>query len=269
MKPKIYSIFYLPNRVITDDDLYEPLICGNYQGKEVEKYLTDHTGDHLADKNKVYSELTAIYWIWKNTQQDIIGVCHYRRYYTCIPEPWYHKVKNFVKHPFHTHTRMSPLIYTTNVEKYRKKILNKQELLSILSQYDAILPARRIFRYSVKEHYRKYHDLRDLQVLEGVIQDLQPDYMDAYDSVLKGNVLFANNMFVLKNEEFQRFMSWWFELIFEFEKRVNTLEYTGYQERIIGFIAERLLTVWFKKENLKCKELQLIYFKKFKNKSYH
>lgn len=266
MKSKIYSIFYLPNTVVLNDDLYKPLICGDYEGKDAEKYLTDHTGDHLADKNKVYSELTAIYWIWKNTKQDIVGLCHYRRYFTCMPEPWYHKVKNFVKHPFHAHPKVSPLLYTNNVEKYKAKILNEEELLNIMNEFDAILPTRRVFKYSVKEHYRKYHDLRDLEVLEEVLLDLQPEYLDAYQSVLAGNVLYANNMFVLKDKDFQKFMTWWFELLFEFEKRVSTLEYTGYQERIIGFIAERLLTVWFKKENMNCKELQLIYFKKFKNK---
>lgn len=52
--------------------------------------------------------------------------------------------------------------------------------------------------------------------------------------------------------------------MFEFERRIDIENYTGYQKRILGFIAERLLTVWFQKEQLNCKELQLIYFKNFK-----
>jgi len=54
-------------------------------------------------------------------------------------------------------------------------------------------------------------------------------------------------------------------LLFEFERRISTKDYVGYQERVLGFMAERLLTVWFKNKELEVKELQLIYFKKLKN----
>jgi len=53
-------------------------------------------------------------------------------------------------------------------------------------------------------------------------------------------------------------------MTFQFERRIDIENYTGYQKRILGFIAERLLTVWFQKEQLNCKKLRLIYFKKFK-----
>jgi hypothetical protein len=48
------------------------------------------------------------------------------------------------------------------------------------------------------------------------------------------------------------------------KKRINPADYTGYQQRIFGFLAERLLTVWFDHENLKIKELPVIYFKRLK-----
>ena len=134
----------------------------------------------------------------------------------------------------------------------------------MLSQYDAILPQARKLKYSVKKHYSRYHDIQDLETLEVILQEKYPDYLEAYASVLAGNRLYANNMFILKDPQYQKFMSWWFDMIFEFEKRMGLEKYSGYQKRIIGFIAERLLTVWFKKEQLKCKELPLIYFKNLK-----
>ena len=81
---------------------------------------------------------------------------------------------------------------------------------------------------------------------------------------MKGKRLYANNMFILPAEIFNEFMEWWFSIIFAFEKRANMNEYTGYQQRIIGFIAERLLTTWFYNQNLNIKELPVIYFKKIK-----
>ena len=44
-------------------------------------YLADDTGDNISAKNCYYSELTGLYWVWKNVKDpDYVGVCHYRRY---------------------------------------------------------------------------------------------------------------------------------------------------------------------------------------------
>ena len=94
--------------------------------------------------------------------------------------------------------------------------------------------------------------------------DLYPEYLDAYHLILKGKRLYANNMFILKDINYQEFMNWWFNVIFEFENRIDLNNYTGYQKRIIGFIAERLLNVWFEKKQLNCVELPVIYFKRLK-----
>ena len=59
-------------------------------------------------------------------------------------------------------------------------------------------------------------------------------------------------------------MDWLFDLLFEFERRINKADYQGYQQRIMGFIAERLLTVWVYHQQLRIKELPVIYFKKLK-----
>ena len=78
------------------------------------------------------------------------------------------------------------------------------------------------------------------------------------------NRLYANNMFILKKANYEQFMAWWFDILFEFESRINKADYKGYQQRIMGFIAERLLTIWVDHQNLRIKELQVIYFKKLK-----
>ena len=40
-------------------------------------------------------------------------------------------------------------------------------------------------------------------------------------------------------------MQWWFGILFEFEQQVDLKTYEGYQKRVLGFLAERLLNVWF------------------------
>jgi hypothetical protein len=54
------------------------------------------------------------------------------------------------------------------------------------------------------------------------------------------------------------------DLLFAFEQASELSRYEGYQQRIIGFVAERLLTLWVTHQNLSIKELPLIYFKKMK-----
>ena len=44
-------------------------------------YVGDDTGDNISYKNPFYCELTGMYWLWKNYKCDIIGICHYRRFF--------------------------------------------------------------------------------------------------------------------------------------------------------------------------------------------
>jgi hypothetical protein len=40
----------------------------------------DRAGDNISHKNHMLCELTATYWVWKNTAHDWKGICHYRRH---------------------------------------------------------------------------------------------------------------------------------------------------------------------------------------------
>jgi len=226
--------------------------------------LGDDSGDHISNKNSYYSELTGIYWIWKNTTQQIVGTCHYRRFFTAKKEPLIYRLKRLFYYPAGLYKKRHGLIYTGNIGYWKRRILNDKELTQLFEVYDAILPQARHLKYTVETHYKRYHNASDLIILESILHEKHPEYVESFHKILSGKKLFANNMFVMKNEHFQEFMSWLFDILFEFEKRSNLENYTGYQKRILGFIAERMLTVWFEYKKRNYIELQVIYFKKLK-----
>lgn len=48
--------------------------------------LTDDTGVNISAKNRQYCEMSATYWIWKNTHHAWTGIEHYRRHLLVTPE---------------------------------------------------------------------------------------------------------------------------------------------------------------------------------------
>lgn len=261
---KIYIFYYKNGWIPNNDLLYQPIMAGNELFTGTKTFPGDNTGENISYKNPLYSELTGIYWVWKNRKQDVTGSCHYRRFFTARPEPFLYRLKRLLYYPAGLYKKRFGLIYTANSALFAPRILNQQEIVTLLNKYDAILPQARKLKYSVEKHYRKYHNKNDMGIIESILSEKYPEFLDAFHTVLKGKKLYANNMFILKDEHYQEFMVWWFDVLFEFEKHIDFNQYTGYQTRILGFIAERFLNVWFMKKQLNCVELPVIYFKRLK-----
>jgi hypothetical protein len=245
---------------------YRHIWAGKAGKKEPSLLTGDDTGEHISDKNPYYSELTAIYWIWKNITADIIGTCHYRRFYTTHPEPFIYKMKRSLYLVLGLYRKRNGLIYTSNINYWKDKIIQQEQIDELLKEYDAILPQHRTLKYTVEEHFKRYHNQTDLSLLQTIIEELHPEYMGSFIKMLTQKSLYANNMFIVRKDEFDLLCTWLFSILFEFEKRIDLKDYTGYQERLFGFLSERLITTWFVHQELNTIELPLIYFKHFKQK---
>lgn len=260
----IYVFFYRDGPVVAREKIYLPVMAGNALLSEPHSMTGDDTGENISSRNPYYSELTGIYWVWKNRRHQVTGVCHYRRFFTARGEPFLYKLKRLIYFPAGLYRKRSGLIYTGNRRLFAERIISEQEIRELLGHYDGILPQPRKLSHTVEEHYLRYHDAVSLEILKSVIASRQPEYVQALRDILQSKRLYANNMFILKHDLFQSFMTWWFDVLFELERCLDLNRYTGYQKRILGFMAERLLNTWFRKHQLNCAELPVIYFKRLK-----
>ena len=79
---KLYVATHKSYNQVQDQDLYIPILVGANKNIGEKNYLRDNQGDNnISDRNFTFCELTGLYWIWKNSKDDIVGLCHYRRYF--------------------------------------------------------------------------------------------------------------------------------------------------------------------------------------------
>ena len=182
----------------------------------------DNTGDNIADKNKHYCELTALYWIWKNTNDEFVGLEHYRRFFA--------KEKFFYYRP-----------------------MRIREMERVLKNYDIILPRRETIGESVYSNYEEFHYKSDMDVCGEVIKEKYPDFSEDFDAVMKESKIAMANIFVANKKLADEYCEWIFNVLFEVEKRITYLDRDAYQQRVFGFLSERLFNVWLRHKNLKVK----------------
>ena len=241
----IYVVTHKDADLPTLPDGYRIIHAGHALAAQDFGYLGDDTGDNISRLNPFLDEITALYWVWKNSKHTHAGLVHYRRLFTT------HDADTFDA----------------------EKILRAEEILQLLSEYDIIVNA---------EHWSNRTQL-ELMILStgqpgfvGVAEKIvrkhlaaaQPDYLDAYDAVINGYVLFICGVFVTRRNIFDAYCEWLFSFILGATeemrdnvtvggKRLDEMEHI--YSRITGNFAERMLTVWLAKNHLRIKTLPLMF----------
>ncbi len=264
----IYVFHYKDGEPFPELNGYHHIFCGKALHSGNSQLTGDDSGENISSKNPFYSELTGIYWAYKNQQSDIVGTCHYRRFYAVSREPLYYRAKRLLYHLAGIHTGRHGLIYSSRPDYWKDKILTARQARELLKHYDAIMPQKRKLRQSIEEHYVKYHNANDLTLLRAIIEEQSPSLTASFEEAMVHEQLYANNMMIMKRPLFDELCHWLFDILFEFERRINLAHYSEYQQRILGFLSERLITAWVHHKQLKVKELQLIYLKKLKKRHF-
>lgn len=245
MNPQIAVVTHRPYR-ICEDALYLPVMAGSAGMSEAETagYIRDDTGDNISDQNDRYCELTGLYWMWKNSDADNIGLCHYRRYFAG-------------KHRARRLDVLRPL--RKNRDMF-SDVVRIGEISELMEHYQIILPRPR--RYHVESNYLQFahfHGSYALDETRRIIIERHPEYIDAYDRTMAGTAGHRFNMFIMRRELLNDYCKWLFDILFELEKRITeeTPDTKPDERRLYGYVAERLLDVWLDKEG--CEYLEIPY----------
>ena len=201
------------------------------EGKEKYGYLRDNIGNHISGKNANYCELTGLYWIWKNTDDSYKGLVHYRRYFG-----------------------------RNNLSNKISDICSYEYLLNCLKSVDIVLPYVEYFKQNAKEEILLHCCTEEIfDKLRQIIETKYPDYIETYDRYFNENKASLFNMLFCKREIFDAYCEWLFSILFVLEKQVDLAKLNTYQQRLYGFLSERLLNVWVIKNKLVVKHLPVLH----------
>lgn len=174
--------------------------------------LADNNGDNISVRNNNYSELTAIYWLWKHCDaisDDYIGCCHYRRIFN----------------------------------------ISKEKMGSCFETgIDMIIPWPGFYAPNVKHAYIKsvpqisYME-EDWECMMRMLKKFAPEYYEFAKRFESDHMYIHYNMMVARRDIFNDWCEFIFTILFGIEnyyceKKIDR------DDRYLGFIGETLTTIY-------------------------
>lgn len=218
------------------DPAYMPLHVGKALHPEIDLgFQTDDTGDNISALNASYSELTGLYWLWRNCDADFKGLVHYRRY-LASPDAWKRRAKNRFE-----------------------RIASGDEIRELLRKSDIILPRKRNYYIeTMQSHYA--HTLPEIHLVETrrILEDRFPEYLPAFDHVMQSRSGHMFNMFIMSKEKLNEYCTWLFDILKDLTERIDPSQYDAFNARFPGRVSELLLDVWLETNSYSYEELPAV-----------
>ena len=147
-----------------------------------EKFIIDaeHEGENIDNLNPWFCELTGLYWFWKNSKEDIVGLEHYRRYFV---------------------NRRNQLLSEDEI----RTILETNDIICIRANYSYINPPVTW----LQKNDKWYDTQKFLTFIKAFVGN---DYYKACIDHLYGNWHALGNMFICKKELIDEYCSFIFDL---------------------------------------------------------
>jgi hypothetical protein len=144
--------------------------------------------------------------------------------------------------------------------------LNEPQISRDLKKHDIICTKLYKTKDTVRDHILINVSKHDLDLLEQSIKNVCPEYLDTFYNVINGHKSYLLNMFISKKNLWDDYYSWLFKIFNDMEPNVDMTGYTVQQQRLYGFLSERLLTVYimYNKLNVKSYSTYIIGESKFR-----
>ena len=216
-------------------------------------WINDKSGINISNKNKNYGEYTYHYWFWKNYLNKIddkwIGFCQYRKFWT-LKE---HTIKDTNITNLNTKVLKS---IPHELEEY-ETILGEPIFVNQFRMMKFIKTASKLFIKKPNLIFKKNRNLNfhfdwmhGENNLKNAINLLDEENRNDFSKFVSKEVSFnPHNMFICKSKKIlANYYGTVFPWLDKCEKLFGFESLEGYGKiRIYGFLAERFMSYWFRK----------------------
>lgn len=219
---------------VPSSDIYFPIHVGAINKKDM-GYLRDDTGLNISYLNPYFSELTGLFWAWKNLKYDYLGLDHYRRLFS----------KKNKK-------------YKSGVD-INTLILDEKDVELHLKKCGILVPTKRNYYIeTLYSHYANTFDSKHLDLTRDIIKTYYSEYLFAFDKVMKQRSGYMFNMFIMEKHYIDEYCEWLFDILFKLQEKVDISDLSEFEARLFGRVSELLFNVWLEKHQYDVLEIPYI-----------
>tara|TARA_B110000014_G_scaffold259432_1_gene247240 strand:+ start:145 stop:978 length:834 start_codon:yes stop_codon:yes gene_type:complete len=262
---KMFCISLEPNHYEFIKKLgYEPVGLGDKNFNK--NWYQDKLGENISKKNKNYGEYTYHYWIWKNYLDEIkeewIGFCQYRKFWSLknhrMEEINFNSLNSQVlkniPEKFNEYETIlgEPIL----INQFRTMKFIKKGLKFFLKRPMSILNKK---KRNINFHFDFMHGENNLeQAINLLDKDNQEDFRKFVNTEVSFN---PHNMFICRSKQkLTQYYETLFPWLTKCEKLFGFENLKGFGKiRIYGFLAERFMPYWFRK-NTKSTTMPIIFY---------
>ncbi|MCM1322614.1 MAG: DUF4422 domain-containing protein [Acetobacter sp.] len=255
---KIFIVYYKPAPLIKTE-IFEPIQAGRTVADtpsrngtfstDEKNWLTqnmigDNTGENISELNRYFAEITALYWIWKNTNSPFVGMFQYRRYLSLNANAHYPYVEfpsMRFRHFGIKHLEKFALDFLHDLE------LEKKYILPWFVTHDILVSEP--IKLNAYQHYKKDHIISDLDAALKIIKQKYPQMYDfAIENLNSDEGFYPSNLFITKREILNNYAEWLFSILLPLYNEIGdeVKQRDTEQKLAFAYLSERLFTIYIR-----------------------
>lgn len=255
---KIYTVYYKPAPLIKSDIFVpiqagrkiadEPSRTGSFTKEQIDwlnnHMIGDDTGDNISELNRSFAEITALYWIWKNTSSPFIGMFQYRRFLSLNANTHY-PIIEFPSMRFHN-------LGIKHLEGFSKQFLRDLELekkfiLPWFVTHDILVSEP--LKINAYEQYKEEHNVNDLDRALAILKQKYPEMYDfAIENLNSEEGFYPSNLFITRREILNAYAEWLFSILLPLHEEIkDEIDARDTEQKLaFAYLSERLFTIYFR-----------------------